>query len=64
MYTSTETSVLHQNDSYYHLQETGGSSNETSKQNENDRREDLPSGLNRYNFSTLILVSHPFAILL
>lgn len=29
------------------LKETGGSSNETGMQNENDRREDLPSGLNR-----------------
>ncbi|KAL0548809.1 hypothetical protein IC582_013282 [Cucumis melo] len=29
------------------LKETGGSSNETGTQNENDRREDLPSGLNR-----------------
>ncbi|KAG6576646.1 RNA-binding KH domain-containing protein RCF3, partial [Cucurbita argyrosperma subsp. sororia] len=29
------------------LKENGGSSNETGTQNENDRREDLPSGLNR-----------------
>lgn len=38
---------MDQNDLNYHLQETGGSSNETGTQNENDRREDLPSGLNR-----------------
>ena len=47
VHSSRETLVMDQNDLNYHLQETGGSSNETGTQNENDRREDLPSGLNR-----------------
>lgn len=47
MHTSPETLAMDQNDSNYHLQETGASSNETGMQNENDRREELPTGLNR-----------------